>query len=548
MRRSILLCAFLLGACVSVAPPSRSTDVLDQTRSLLDGEADVGDLSAALVELDAVAADCAESASYHALRGELTLRMASAERDAGATSAGLLFEEAAGTLKRAVELDPEPSAPRLLLAQAQYQSNELEAAVDTASELVRQLQDQGVQLEQRLAAHALLANAAGRGYAAKMASGADDPRLLKATRSSLVALEQQGRLDSELLALWSATEQWAGEPAEAVRAYARAAQREPENQEYLNALVDVAAAQAQLPVALAAVELRTDATGLWYQGRLLYLHAGVEREKPLPSDALEALDSAMQCFTDSMRQNPDYRSGCEQWLAMCLGKKGNIAFLADDLPNAEAWLLESTRLCPERIAEDLGQSETTKLGLLRVGDRYMRNFQQAEAFYRSASDLVGNDLDLLNNAAVFARDRGNQLERGGEASAAAEYYERSFATYLRAVQLDPQNVRLCNDCALIAVHHLEREWELSKELLDRAIVEGELMLATSPPTQERELQDLDEALGDAYENLALWHLKHSKNAAAAKAAATTSLDHYPNERRAGALRHLEAAERSLSGG
>jgi len=547
MNPSILICALLLGACASVAPPSRSAEVLDETRILLADEPDAAELGAALVALDEIAADCAESASYHALRGELTLRMAIAERDAGGSSAGLLFEDAAGALERAVELDPKPAAPQLLLAQAQYQSNELEAAVSTASELLQQLQARDGQLEERVAAQALLANAAGRDYAAKKAREQDDPRLLSATRAALVALEQQGRLDSSLLSLWSTTEQWAGAQDEAVGVYARAVQREPENQEYLNALVDVAATQARLPLALAALEQRSDATGLWYQGRVLYLMAGVERDEQRTSAALEALDAAMQRFAASMHENAAYRAGCEQWLAMCLGKKGNIAFLADDLPNAEAWLLESTRLCPDRIGEDLGQSETTKLGLLRVGDRIMRDFPRAEAFYRTASDLVGTDLDLLNNAAVFARDRGNQLERAGDALAAAEYYERSYATYLRAVQLDPQNVRLCNDCALIAVHHLDREWELSQQLLDRAIVEGERILATNPPAQERDLQDLDEAVGDAYENLALWHLKHSKDAAAAKAAAMKSLEHHPKQRRAGALRHLEAAERALSG-
>ena len=58
---------------------------------------------------------------------------------------------------------------------------------------------------------------------------------------------------------------------------------------------------------------------------------------------------------------------------------------------------------------------------------------------------------------------------------------------------------------------------------------------------------VEEAVGDCYENLALWHLKHSKDAAAAKDAAKKSQDYYPGARRPGAIRHLRAAERLLQG-
>jgi hypothetical protein len=106
-----------------------------------------------------------------------------------------------------------------------------------------------------------------------------------------------------------------------------------------------------------------------------------------------------------------------------------------------------------------------------------------------------------------------------------------------------QNVRLRNDCALIAIYHLERDWELSKQLLDSAIEDGQRQLRDDPPDEEDKRQQLEEAVGDCYENLALWHLKHGEDAAAAKAAAQQSMRHYPGERRPGARRHLQAAEK-----
>ena len=315
----------------------------------------------------------------------------------------------------------------------------------------------------------------------------------------------------------------------------------PDEERVLQDLVEQAAAQKQLPRALAELEPRHDALGLWFQGRVRYLMA----ESEPPAQALATLDTALACFESSQQKNPAYADTCEQWLAMCLGKKGNIAFGMGDLPNAEAWLLDATRLRPDRIRADLGGGETVKLGLLRVGDKYMRNFAKTEAFFRAAVAAAEPDVDLLNNAAVYARDRGVQLEKAGQHEDSTRMLERSHSTYLRAVALDPRSVRLRNDCALVAIYYLERDWDEARALLEGAIADGEKQLHDSPPTDARELQDLDEALGDCYENLALWHLKHGQDAAAARTAARASLEHYPLEKRAGAQRHLEAAERLL---
>jgi hypothetical protein len=92
------------------------------------------------------------------------------------------------------------------------------------------------------------------------------------------------------------------------------------------------------------------------------------------------------------------------------------------------------------------------------------------------------------------------------------------------------------------IYHLHREWDLAKELLDSAIADGDAQLKDHPPEHQQVRQDLEEAVGDCYENLALWHLSHSKDAAAAKAAALRSMDYHPGKNRGGARRHLQAAE------
>ncbi len=349
--------------------------------------------------------------------------------------------------------------------------------------------------------------------------------------------------DTALLLQRSTTAALAEEPVEAVQVYLRAIADRPDDPTLLDALVDTAADQQLLPLALLALRPRDDAFGQWYQGRVRYLLAA-----DLPVDrALRQLDAAKACFTAAMQQQPDYRDSSEQWLAMCLGKQGLVALSGGDLARAEDWLLQSAQLRPERIGVNLGGGDSTRLGLLRLGERTMRDTVRTEAMFRRAAALADNDLDLLNNAAVYARDRGVQLERAGDSAQAQVMFERSYADYQRAVTLAPGDVRLRNDCALIAVHHLHRDWDAAKAMLLAAIADGERTLRDAPPATARERRDLDEAIGDGYENLALWQLERG-DAGAALAAAKSSLQHFPGERREGAQQHLRAAEQRLGGG
>jgi hypothetical protein len=526
-----------------------AADALAKVRPQVQEKASQQDFDGALTVLDGIAKECKEHAPYHLLRGEITLQLAAQSRDAGRKGVDFLYQDAVNALKKAVELDAEPAAPRLLLAQAQYESGDLENAATTASQLLLHLQSQGGgDAEIVLRVHGVRANAAARAYAGAKAEQKDLPEMLTAARASFRQLEAKDRLDAALRQLWSATEQWAGASAEAVNVHVRALAKNPEDQALLQTIVDTADASGQLPLAIEALKARDDATSRWYLGRACYLLAAAERAGDKNAAALKTLDEARRYFGESMAKNAGFRDSCEQWIAMCLGKKGNIAFWAGDLASAETWLLDAVRLRPDRIGEDLGLAETTKLGLLRVADAWLKKEELAkvEAIYRAASDAADKDLDLLNNSGLFARDFGNQLERDGKTKEAMGMYEQSYKAYGKARELDPTNVRLRNDQALIAIYHLDRDWELSKQLLDSAIADGDRMLKDSPPEDAQDKQNLEEAVGDCYENLALWHL-HAKDAAAAKAAALKSQDYHPKARRGGARRHLQAAEAMAQG-
>lgn len=307
----------------------------------------------------------------------------------------------------------------------------------------------------------------------------------------------------------------------------------------LEALVAEASAQHHLAEAIAQLSAG-DATTTWFRGRARYLLALEEAARGDGTAADRGFREAEADFTTARAANPDYTDTSLAWEAMCLGCRGNLAFAAGDLDAAGPLLLAAVRTCPGARRADLGDGDSILRGLLRFGERIMRDFGRTEAFFRAAAEAAPDDVDLVNNAAVYARDHGVRLLAAGCTDEAREMFARSYAAYRRAVDLEPDSVRLRNDCALVAIHHLHDDWETAGRMLRSAIADGEAALA-HPPADRAARLEAEEALGDCYENLALWHLEHTHDPAAARAAARRSLELHPGAARPGARRHLAAA-------
>ena len=522
---------------------------LDRVRQSVEAAAAAGDLDAAMTALDQAPKALRDYAPYQALRGDWSLRYALAARAEGRKGVEFLFADAVAALKKAVELDGDPPAPQVLLATAQYESGAFADAADTATTLLLHLQSLGGGAPDEVAkVHAVRANAASKSLVSDP-QGGGAAQLLADARVSFRFLEAQGRLDADLRKAWADLEIAANAGTEAVAVWTRALQRTPDDQAALGAVVEVARAAGQPQLAVDALQQRSDATGLYFLGRARFLQAGDLRTGNKLDEAIAELDRARTCFQQSMALNQGFADSCQQWLACCLGKKGNVALAQQHWDDAEKWLLESVRLRPDQIATDLGLQESTKLGVIVLADHYQKaeDLAHAEAIYRAVTDKVQGDLDLLNNAGLFARDLGSQLEEQKKPKEAKVMYEQSYAVYGKACALDPANVQLRNDYALIAIHHLDRDWEQSKQLLEAAIADGERELAAFRGDAAAQ-QQLESAVGDCWENVALWHLKHDHDAKEAKAAAERSLQLYPGRQRSGARRHLQAAEQQLAAG
>src|SRR5690606_12560487 len=108
----------------------------------------------------------------------------------------------------------------------------------------------------------------------------------------------------------------------------------------LDLVVNTAAEQKQLPLAIESLKQRDDAGTIWYLGKAQYYLAGDERQGGNPDAAMKTLDAARQSFTASMTKNAGYKDSCEQWIAMCIGKQGNIAYAMKKYDEAEKLLIE----------------------------------------------------------------------------------------------------------------------------------------------------------------------------------------------------------------
>ncbi len=129
----------------------------------------------------------------------------------------------------------------------------------------------------------------------------------------------------------------------------------------------------------------------------------------------------------------------------------------------------------------------TLLSLRGLADQLVKgqNPSAARDVFRLVAHAQSNSADDWNNYAFFCRETGR--------------YEESYVAYTRAVELRPNDAGILNDTALILQYHLNRDLEYAVELYDRAVVEGNKVLA-DPGIDDRTRQDAQTAVRDATNN------------------------------------------------
>jgi len=507
-----------------------------------------GDYDTALLVLDEMAKEMNGFPPFHYYAGTWSLAYGK-KAAAGGGNPGLvdgLFQDALRNLQRAVELDGEPVAPRLGLCEAQLAVGDAAAAAASANDLLSHIRSAGGADEDTLGqVHALRAEAAARAFVAAKQEGKTDEELLRAMRASFREIEATPRFDDGKRGLWIATEQWANAPEQAVQVMVRAYERNPN---LVSELVQAGASAGASQPVIDALATAKDATSIWWRGRAHFDLAVQLWSSGKGADGVKAIDAGIKLFERSMAENAGFADSCRQWIALCLGQRGMIQISLDKIDDAEKSLLEATERAPEVFTSDIGGGSSIKRGILVVADRHFqkRDLGRCAAIYRRVGAAVPGDVDIANNEGLFCRDHADALggRRGELTDELLDLYEASYAAYTRASQLDPSNVRLRNDRALILVYSLRRELELAEEILASAVKDGQRQLDEEPPEDSGDLRNLEEAVGDAHGNLAVLYFQQ-KRYPEARSAAQKSLEYYPGQRRAGAglLRQVEAAEK-----
>lgn len=510
--------------------------------------ADSGDYDTALLVLDKMAKEMNGFPPFHYYAGTWSLAYGKkAAADGG--NPGLvdgLFQDALRNLQRAVELDGEPVPPRVGLCEAQLAVGDAAAAAATAGDLLSHIRSAGGADADTLGqVHAMRAEAAARAFVAAKQEGKTDEELLRAMRASFREIEGTPRFDDAKRGLWIATEQWANAPEQAVQVMVRAYER---NADLIGDLVQTGASAGASQPVIDALAAAKDATSIWWRGRAHFDLAVQLWSSGKGADGVKAIDAGIALFEKSMAENAGFADSCRQWIALCLGQRGMIQISLDKIDDAEASLLQATERAPEVFTSDIGGGSSIKRGILIVADRHFqkRDLGRCVAIYRRVGAAVPGDVDIANNEGLFCRDHADALggRRGELTDQLRDLYEASYAAYTRASQLDPSNVRLRNDRALILVYSLRRELDLAEEILISAVKDGQRQLDDNPPEDSGDLRNLQEAVGDAHGNLAVLYFEQKRYPEARKAA-EKSLEYYPFQRRAGAglVRQIEAAEK-----
>ena len=172
------------------------------------------------------------------------------------------------------------------------------------------------------------------------------------------------------------------------------------------------------------------------------------------------------------------------------------------------------------------------------------------------------DPNIANNAGFFNRDVGVAYETlairilvkpDGDRTRAAEllelavdHLELSYAAYVKAAELAPDDARVVNDTGLILAYYLQRELDTARQYFQDAIAVGLPQLEAGIEDEEDRTMT-HESVGDAYQNLGVIALTLDGDAAAAKPFFEQSLDYERDPRFMVNRYYIPACDKILAG-
>jgi tetratricopeptide (TPR) repeat protein len=314
----------------------------------------------------------------------------------------------------------------------------------------------------------------------------------------------------------------------------------------------------------------------FYLGRAQVALADKQRTDGRAAEALISYQEALDTWTAYHQARPQDAALSTHWMAICELSLARVALDSGDTKTAEQHYYAAFDV-DSRVA----QFDENGYPLIRdsFGGNYLGGLsmlgqrlsnagsddalETSLAFWRRVLERHPDAFGAAyNNAALTARDLGvkiageNDAAGGPQAVEAAvgdrkqrleramELWETSYAWYEKAVRLSPDDPRIVNDCGLMLIYHLHRDYDRARELFDRAAVLGKQEIAALPAdADEGTRQFLEEATGDALQNVGVL-LQHrlGRSAAEWESFYREAVKYYPYQRREAArqLRLLES--------
>jgi tetratricopeptide (TPR) repeat protein len=405
----------------------------------------------------------------------------------------MALEDAAQFLEKAVKTDPELARDAFLpLAEAAWYCQKLDVA-RAAAETATQRTPKNVDAQFLLGRIALSQYSSAKDDAGRKAEA--DAALDRARKAFTDALEVLGKnpdpvhvdMAAKVLVNLGHVAVWKQSLEEATLAYAQAMRLNPSlvdmhqvhgalgGERFLTA-VEAAAAEAKEPNVAALA---------WWVG-----WARLDQKQ---------YEKADEAFSAAVAQDPKF---INTWYFLAVARhakqdmEGAIGafhrYADEDAPDLAVMLLK-----------DPDTSVRVIDGLVAWCAEKQRN---ADAAFLSELEcgIYPNESRYWNNAGLFWRDGGEAMQKSADPDAkkkSAEMFEKSWAAYGKALELEPDNPALLNDAAVILHYYLDRDLEKAKAMYKKATERAKVELAK--PDLTKELRELYEtALRDSTNNLA----------------------------------------------
>ncbi|MFT5285298.1 MAG: tetratricopeptide (TPR) repeat protein [Planctomycetota bacterium] len=471
------------------------------------------------------------------------------------------FEESLDAYEQAIARMETKASALFGASRAAYQLSLFEEALAHAERGMQAIAEQGEAPELNPIPERSLAEAAYQAYTQSLVEENADRALELFTVAETALNELLGRTPSEPWA-WTTLSNlylWNEQPDAAKSALAQGLDRVPDNADLLANLVNISKSEGGLSAALLDINNFVNnhpdiAGGYWWLGSQRF-EVGLEKLVESPAD-IEDFEAAERAFARARELDPALANNCLGYEVNCRNGIGRAHYNEGNLEAATAAYLSMNELLPRGVEWRYdGRLFSGIEGLNFVGAAYNErgDWGGAAATYELLRTLQPDAVQWANNAAFFHRDLAVELEQVGKdlcrrsispptepdevarllelagleasevtdlSTALAERseqnltlaratIEKSYEAYLDVERLAPDDVRLVNDSALIRVWYLYRDFDHAIELLERSIAMGTEQIQ-DPTLSEDDRDALENAWGDAYQNLGYLYLVNLK--------------------------------------